>query len=87
VLGTATRNTKTHTSDESPAKTPDGRADNWLELKSILLYRGEKEIVHQLSGILSTAKKLITNINIHIHARMHVCMYDCLRSESESASH
>jgi hypothetical protein len=26
----ATRNTHTHESDESPAKTPGGRADNWL---------------------------------------------------------
>ncbi len=26
----ATRNTHTHRSEESPAKTPSGRADNWL---------------------------------------------------------
>jgi hypothetical protein len=31
---TATRNTHTHTSDESPAKLPFGRADNLLTCKS-----------------------------------------------------
>jgi hypothetical protein len=37
----ATRNTHTHPSDESPAKTSGGRADNWLLIKSSTLYRGE----------------------------------------------
>ncbi len=39
----ATRNTHTHESDESPAKTPDGRADNWLAFKSSHLYPVETE--------------------------------------------
>ncbi len=37
----ATRNTHTHWSDESPEKTPDGRADNWLLTKISSLYRGK----------------------------------------------
>jgi hypothetical protein len=39
----ATRNTNTHRIDEMPAKTPGGRADNWLLDKSRYLYRGETE--------------------------------------------
>jgi hypothetical protein len=39
----ATRNTHTHWSDESPVKTSDGRADNLLSDKSSCLYRGETE--------------------------------------------
>ena len=39
----ATRNTHTHTSDESPPKTPGSRADNWLLFKEIVLYRGYTE--------------------------------------------
>ncbi len=37
----ATRNTHTHCSDESPAKTPSDRADNWLLFKWSSLYRRE----------------------------------------------
>ena len=37
----ATRNTHTHWSDESPAKMSGGSADNWLLDKPSDLYRGE----------------------------------------------
>ncbi len=37
------KNTHTHPSDESSAKTPGGRADNWLLRKKRYLYRGETE--------------------------------------------
>ena len=39
----ATRNTHTHESDESPAKMSGGRADNWLLFKESPLCRGETE--------------------------------------------
>ncbi len=39
----ATTNTHTHRSDESPAKTPGSRADNWLLDKPRDLYRGQTE--------------------------------------------
>jgi hypothetical protein len=35
--------THTHLSDESPVKTPAGRAENWLLDNQIFLYRGETE--------------------------------------------
>jgi hypothetical protein len=43
TLYTSTRNTHTHQSDESPAKTSGGRADNWLLDNERYLYRGETE--------------------------------------------
>jgi hypothetical protein len=39
----ATRNTHTHPSHESPAKMSGCRADNWLLSKESCLYRGETE--------------------------------------------
>jgi hypothetical protein len=39
----ATRNTQTHRSCESPAKISGGRADNWLLYKERCLHRGETE--------------------------------------------
>ena len=39
----ATRNTHTHWRDESSAKTPGDRTDNWLLNKLRFLYRGETE--------------------------------------------
>jgi hypothetical protein len=77
----ATKNTQTHSSDESPAKTPGGRADNWLLDKTSVLYRGETETKETYCKIYS--EKYIY-INIHTHTSMHVGMYECLRSESES---
>ena len=39
---------------------------------------------HQLQGILRKTIKKRTNMYIHRHTSMHVGMYDCMRSESES---
>ncbi len=49
--------------------------------------RRHRELGNQLKGILRKANKQKTNIYSQRNASMHVCMYDCLRSESESASH
>jgi hypothetical protein len=49
--------------------------------------RRNRKLGRQLSGILRKANKKI-NVFIYTHTKcMYVCMYDCLRSESESASH
>ncbi len=42
--------------------------------------------MRHLSGILTKANKQ-TKTYIHMQTSTYVCMYDCLRSESESASH
>ena len=46
--------------------------------------RRKRELVNQLSGILRKANKQKTNICIHIYAStsMHVCMYDCLNTQT-----
>jgi hypothetical protein len=43
TLETATRNTHTHESDESPAKMPGGRVNNWFASKIRVLHSGDTE--------------------------------------------
>ena len=46
--------------------------------------RRNRELGNQLEGILRQTNKKIRNIHLHRHTSMHVGMYDCMRSESES---
>ncbi len=51
--------------------------------------RRNRELGRQLSGILRKAntQQIHTHTDRHTHTSVHVCMYDCVRSDSESASH
>jgi IS4 transposase len=46
--------------------------------------RRNRELDNQLEGILRKTNKKTRNIHLHRHTRMHVGMYDCMRSKSES---
>jgi hypothetical protein len=71
-----TRNTHTHLSDESPAKTPGGRADNWLFVKLRNLYRGETE--SYATSCKDTQKKQTKKEQIHTYTDTQGCMLVCM---------
>jgi hypothetical protein len=82
-----TRNTHTHRSDESPSKMFGGRSDNWLLDKTSHLYQGETESQATSCKVHSEKQSIYIYIDMHRHTIMDVGKYDCLRNESESASH
>jgi hypothetical protein len=97
-LYSATRNTHTHSSDESPAKTPGSRTENWLSDKKSCLYRGETErketsgkVHNQLSGILRKANKQTCVLSATVLSMsMCVCLCMCVcgaRSNQRQTRH
>ena len=81
------RETHTHESDEIPAKKSGGRADNWLFDKSSDLHRGTQRVRQPAKGYTQKSKQTknkYTQTKTRKYASLYV--YDCLRSESESAS-
>ncbi len=75
-IQTATRNTHTHVSDESPEKTPAGRPDNChgLPPNIITLYGGETE--SQATSCQVYSQKQTKNIYIYTH--IQICMFVCI---------
>jgi hypothetical protein len=95
-LSTQPQETHTHPSDESPAKTPGGRADNWFSDNSILLYREEKQRIRP-PAVRCTQKNKHTRIkyiNTQTHRysnkqtsiRVCLCMHVCMRRERISVT-
>ena len=68
----ATRNTHTHTSDESPAKMSGGRADKMLLFKSSTLYRGETE--SQATSCKVYSDKQTKREQIYTYTHTQECM-------------
>ncbi len=72
----ATGNTHTHASDESPEKTPGDRADNWLLDKTSDLYRGETE--SQATSCQVHSEKQTKKEQIYTYTDTPVCMLVCM---------
>jgi hypothetical protein len=83
----ATRNTNTHWSDESPAKTPDGRADNWLLFKKRYLYRGETESYATSCKVDSENQTKTKKEHIYTYTHTQVCMLVCMIVWGARANH
>ena len=82
-------------SHTQPKQWKPGKNVGWQGRQLVVLQiklpvsRRNRELGRQLSGILKKSNKQIyVSTRTHtIHTSMLVCRYDCLRSESESASH
>ncbi len=75
----------------SPKRWQPGKNVGWQGRQLVLgqpktpVSRRNRGLGRQLSYILRKTHKQTTYI--HINKSIHVCMYDCMRSERESASH